>query len=69
MPGNDDLLAQLRLYRDLTRRRDVLIRRAARSGRSRRQIAQASGLSLRRVKELLPGGDHRTPYASVSLDD
>lgn len=46
-------LTELRQYRDLRRRRDLLIRRAARAGYSREQIANAVGLSRAHVKQII----------------
>lgn len=45
-------LVELRRYRDLRRRRDPLIRRAARDGHSRAEIAAAVGLGADRVKQI-----------------
>lgn len=45
-------LDELRRYRDLRRRRDALIRRAARAGYTRARIAGAVGLSPDRVKQI-----------------
>jgi hypothetical protein len=46
-------LEELRQYRELSRRRDRLIRRAARDGRSQRQIARAVGMHIDSVKRIL----------------
>lgn len=48
-----DALTELRQYRDLRRRRDPLIRRAAREGASRRQIASAAGVHVQTVRRIL----------------
>lgn len=49
----DGEIEELRTYRDLRRRRDVLIRRAHRDGHPVARIAAASGLTVRRVRELV----------------
>jgi hypothetical protein len=49
----DPILQELRCYRDLHRRRDPLIYRAAREGYSGQTIARASGLSYERVLQIL----------------
>jgi len=56
-------LTELRRYRELRRRRDPLIRRAARAGYSRKQIADAAGLGADRIKQIVRqgrGGGHRS---------
>lgn len=67
MAGETDPLPQLRAIRDdirridarrrdLTEGRDLLIRRAAESGATQEDIADAAGLSQSRIQEVITGG-------------
>lgn len=64
----DDPMAELRRYRELSRRRNPLIHSAARKGKSQRQIALAAGLSKDRVWRILSTSKVDT-FASEALDD
>lgn len=50
-----DPLKELREYRELRRRRDGLIRKAAKDRRTRPEIGAAAGLSVDRITQILGG--------------
>lgn len=53
--SDEEDLRDLRLYRELRARRDLLIHRAAKAKRTQREIGSAAGLSVDRISQIMGG--------------